>query len=106
VITILKQWLQDWLPQVLGQSGNFEIIVFGLLLLLILHRAREGMWPALLQLFRVKAAPKVVVEGAAALPLQSAVITFSAAKKMHPQSSCIKIGPSLKVLPVNTFFIF
>jgi hypothetical protein len=45
-------------------------------------------------------------QGAAALPLQSAVITFSAAKKMHPQSSCIKIGPSLKVLPVNTFFIF
>ena len=68
LVTLLNQWLQDWLPRLFGHAGNFEIIVFGLLLLLILHRAREGMWPALLQLFRVKAAPRVVVEGAAALP--------------------------------------
>ena len=68
LVTLLNQWLRDWLPRLFGHAGNFEIIVFGLLLLLILHRAREGMWPALLQLFRVKAAPKVVVEGAAALP--------------------------------------
>ena len=68
LVTLLNQWLQDWLPRLFGHAGNFEIIVFGLLLLLILHRAREGMWPALLRLFRVKAEPKVVVEGAAALP--------------------------------------
>ena len=29
VITVLKQWLQDWLPRLLGASGNFEMIVFG-----------------------------------------------------------------------------
>ena len=68
LVTLLNQWLQDWLPRLFGHAGNFEIIVFGLLLLLILHRAREGMWPALLRLFRVKAEPKVVVEDAAALP--------------------------------------
>ena len=68
LVTLLNQWLQDWLPRLFGHAGNFEIIVFGLLLLLILHRAREGMWPALLRLFRVKAEPKVVVENAAALP--------------------------------------
>ncbi len=34
LITILKQWLQDWLPQILGQSGNFEIIVFGIAMVL------------------------------------------------------------------------
>ena len=50
LITILKQWLQDWLPQVLGQSGNFEIVVFGLLMIFVLHRAREGLWPILLRL--------------------------------------------------------
>ncbi len=68
LVTLLNQWLQDWLPRLFGHAGNFEIIVFGLLLLLILHRAREGMWPALLRLFRVKATPKVIVESAAALP--------------------------------------
>ena len=47
LITILKQWLQDWLPRLLGESGNFEMIVFGLLMILVLHRARDGVWPML-----------------------------------------------------------
>lgn len=50
VITILKQWLQDLLPLVLGASGNFEVIVFGVLMVLILHRARDGLWPHLTRL--------------------------------------------------------
>lgn len=45
VITILKQWLQDLLPQLFGASGNFEVIAFGLLMIFVLHRAREGLWP-------------------------------------------------------------
>jgi len=51
LITILKQWLQDLLPQLLGQSGNFEIIVFGAAMVLVLQRAREGLWPVVLRLF-------------------------------------------------------
>jgi len=51
LITILKQWLQDWLPKLLGQSGNFEIIVFGLLMIFVLHRARDGLWPIILHFF-------------------------------------------------------
>jgi branched-chain amino acid transport system permease protein len=51
LITILKQWLQDWLPTLLGQSGNFEVIVFGLLMIFVLHRARDGVWPILMRLF-------------------------------------------------------
>ncbi|WP_374690456.1 ATP-binding cassette domain-containing protein [Accumulibacter sp.] len=47
LITVLKQWLQDWLPRLLGESGNFEMIVFGLLMILVLHRARDGVWPML-----------------------------------------------------------
>ncbi|MFA7280122.1 MAG: branched-chain amino acid ABC transporter ATP-binding protein/permease [Sterolibacterium sp.] len=47
VITILKQWLQDFLPKILGSSGNFEVIVFGLMMVLILQRARDGLWPIL-----------------------------------------------------------
>ena len=40
VFTVLKQWLQDLLPKVLGQTGNFEVIVFGFGMVLLLHRAR------------------------------------------------------------------
>lgn len=50
LITILKQWLQDLLPQLFGASGNFEVIVFGLLMIFVLHRARDGLWPLLTRL--------------------------------------------------------
>nr|MCU0811923.1 hypothetical protein [Thiobacillaceae bacterium] len=50
LITILKQWLQDWLPRILGQSGNFEIIVFGIAMVLILQKARAGLWPLIMRL--------------------------------------------------------
>ncbi|MBS0455649.1 MAG: branched-chain amino acid ABC transporter ATP-binding protein/permease [Proteobacteria bacterium] len=47
LITLLKEKLQDVLPSLLGTSGNFEVIVFGLLMLLVLQRFADGIWPAL-----------------------------------------------------------
>ena len=47
IITVSNQWLRDWLPQIVGQAGNFETIVFGVLMILILQRAPDGLWPAL-----------------------------------------------------------
>ncbi|WP_175874182.1 branched-chain amino acid ABC transporter ATP-binding protein/permease [Burkholderia sp. BCC0397] len=45
VFTIAKQWLQDILPKLLGETGNFEIIVFGFGMVFLLHYARGGLWP-------------------------------------------------------------
>ena len=67
VITVMKQWLQDLLPQLLGASGNFEVIVFGLMMVLILQRARDGIWPLLARLVPVQAARKAI--SASAEPL-------------------------------------
>jgi branched-chain amino acid transport system permease protein len=50
-VTFLKEWLQDLLPKLLGASGNFEMVVFGLLTIAVLHRARDGMWPILMRVF-------------------------------------------------------
>ncbi|MCK9382836.1 MAG: branched-chain amino acid ABC transporter ATP-binding protein/permease [Sulfuritalea sp.] len=50
LITILKQWLQDLLPKIFGASGNFEVIVFGIMMILVLQRARDGLWPILARL--------------------------------------------------------
>src|SRR6201991_503386 len=44
VVKILEDQLQVWLPRVLGGSGNYEIIVFGVLLVLVLQYARDGIW--------------------------------------------------------------
>jgi branched-chain amino acid transport system permease protein len=65
LITVLKQWLQDVLPKVFGASGNFEIVVFGLLMIFVLHRAREGLWPVLVRLVPLRASPRCVPVGEA-----------------------------------------
>ena len=45
LITLLKQVLQDILPMLLGRQGNFELVVFGILMVLLLQFARDGVWP-------------------------------------------------------------
>ena len=50
VITIVKQWLQELLPRLLGASGNFEMIVFGLMMVLVLQRAPGGLWQSFARL--------------------------------------------------------
>ncbi len=50
LITLMKQYLQDVLPSLLGASGNFEVVVFGLLMLLVLQRFSDGLWPSLARL--------------------------------------------------------
>jgi branched-chain amino acid transport system permease protein len=44
VVKVMEEQLQDWLPRLLGTSGNYEIIVFGVLLVLVLQYARDGIW--------------------------------------------------------------
>jgi branched-chain amino acid transport system permease protein len=70
LITLMKQQLQDVLPRLFGASGQFEVIVFGLLMLLVLQRYADGLWPTLQRLtgrwFKTK--PSVAV-GAGAQPL-------------------------------------
>lgn len=51
LITVLKEWLIDVLPQLLGQSGNYEVIVLSVLTIILLQRAPEGLWPLLFSRF-------------------------------------------------------
>jgi branched-chain amino acid transport system permease protein len=44
VVKIMEEQLQDWLPRLMGTSGNYEIIVFGVLIVLVLQYARDGIW--------------------------------------------------------------
>jgi len=52
LLTMLREWLKDLLPRLLEHSGNYEVIVFGLLMLALLHRARDGLMPVLARLGR------------------------------------------------------
>jgi branched-chain amino acid transport system permease protein len=46
-ITVLRDQLQNFLPWLVGNTGNFEAIAFGAVLVLILQFASSGLWPIL-----------------------------------------------------------
>lgn len=85
LITLMKQYLQDILPSLLGSSGNFEVIVFGLLMLLVLQRFPEGLWPSLAVRVNRYLKPQVAARSGAihqlaerALPAKGSVVLGAA----------------------------
>jgi len=44
VVKLVEDELQVLLPKLIGTSGNFEVIVFGLILVLVLKYAPDGLW--------------------------------------------------------------
>ena len=74
LITILKQWLQDLLPKLLGASGNFETIVFGVMMIFVLQRARDGLCPIFMRLIPQREV-RQEVPTAAALPRRAVPAT-------------------------------
>ena len=55
LVTVTNDKLQDLLPRLLGAAGNYEAIVFGVLLILLLQVAPEGLWPFLARRRRPRA---------------------------------------------------
>ena len=47
ILKVLQDQLQVLLPRLLGADGNYEGIVFGVILVLLLKYARAGLWPLL-----------------------------------------------------------
>ena len=54
LVTIVRDKLQDVLPWLIGAQGNYEAIVFGFVLILILQFAPEGLWPHVRRLFSAR----------------------------------------------------
>lgn len=58
LVTIIRDQLQNLLPWIIGARGNFEAIAFGVILVLLLQTARDGLWPHVVRLFRFRSAPR------------------------------------------------
>ncbi|OQW54573.1 MAG: hypothetical protein A4S14_14800 [Proteobacteria bacterium SG_bin9] len=50
IVTVLKELLQSYLPLLFKNETQFEIVVFGILLVALLQLAPNGMWPRLMAL--------------------------------------------------------
>src|SRR5262249_13617455 len=86
IVTLLKTWRQDLLPNLIGSAGPFEVIVFGALVVLLIHHASAGVMPRLQNL--IPGRRRVVVDasplsarprpqaGEALLELRSATKSF------------------------------
>jgi branched-chain amino acid transport system permease protein len=57
IVTLAEDWLQDLMPRLVGIAGGTEVIVFGILLVLLLQTARDGLWPYVSRLFSHLAPP-------------------------------------------------
>ncbi len=64
LVTLLKEALQRLLPFLFGQQGNYETIVFGLVLVFLLQKARGGVWPQIERLLPAPRAPVIALEAA------------------------------------------
>ncbi len=54
IVIVLKEILQSYLPMVFGGQGQLELIVFGLVLVALVHLAPGGVWPWLTAVLRIK----------------------------------------------------
>jgi len=59
LVLVLKELLQRLLPDLIGTTANFEMIVFGALLVVILQFARDGLWPVVLRFFPSKSSHRI-----------------------------------------------
>jgi branched-chain amino acid transport system permease protein len=66
LVKLAEDQLKVWLPVVFGGSGNYEIIVFGVVLVLVLRFAPDGLWPLIARWLPAKG-QRAVDEGAPAL---------------------------------------
>jgi branched-chain amino acid transport system permease protein len=66
LVKLAEDQLQTWLPALLGTSGSYEIIVFGVVLVLVLKFAPDGLWPSI-ERWLPRRAPRTV-DATAALP--------------------------------------
>jgi len=71
LLTLVKDWLQSVLPALLGQTGNFEVIVFGIAMIVLLQRAPEGLWGAVARRIGRATPEPLPAAGVAALPTQA-----------------------------------
>lgn len=57
IFTMMRQWLQDFLPIIFGAEGHYETIVFGLIIVLLMQKAPAGLWSFITKLVPAKFKP-------------------------------------------------
>jgi ABC-type branched-subunit amino acid transport system ATPase component/ABC-type branched-subunit amino acid transport system permease subunit len=51
LVVVLRDQFNDWIPRITGRAGDFEALVFSLMVILLLQRAPQGLLPLALRLW-------------------------------------------------------
>jgi branched-chain amino acid transport system permease protein len=70
IVKIMEDQLQLWLPKIIGANGNYEVIVFGVLLVVILKYAPNGIAPIITKWLPKKKSNFEINPNAEKLPLK------------------------------------
>ncbi|MCI2807097.1 branched-chain amino acid ABC transporter ATP-binding protein/permease [Eoetvoesiella caeni] len=73
LILILKDQIQNVLPQIINTTANFELVVFGVLMVLVLQYARDGVWPIIASAWKAITGQKASQRNQAAPPVAEAL---------------------------------
>ena len=76
LVVLLRDQFNDWIPRLTGRAGDFEALVFSIVVILMLQRAPEGFLPLLVRLVRRSAprtAPTIEMTEEAAPFMRSAI---------------------------------
>ena len=68
LVTTVNDRLQDILPRLFGARGNYESIVFGMLLIAVLQWAPNGIWPLIA---RIRPRTRIIRADAPRLPVRA-----------------------------------
>ena len=83
LVVVLRDQFNDWIPRITGRAGDFEALVFSLVVILLLQRAPEGLLPLL---GRLKRQPTPHVAPPEPLPEQ-----LSAAPTIQPGDELLSV---------------
>ncbi len=83
LVVVLRDQFNDWIPRITGRAGDFEALVFSLVVIVLLQRAPEGLLPLLTRLKR-QALPSIA-------PLETAIEIASAAAATTPGEELLSV---------------
>ncbi|MGI6856971.1 branched-chain amino acid ABC transporter ATP-binding protein/permease [Mesorhizobium sp. 1B3] len=113
IVLILKEVLQRVLPGLVGATGNFEMIVFGILLVAMLQFARDGLWSFVFKLLPSRAPAALPVPqralprrepapaGTPLIQVQKARKTFGGLVAVNDLSFEVKAGEIVALIGPN-----
>ncbi len=113
ILTTIRELVKDLVPPGLGVAGNYEVVVFGVLMLLLLQRASSGLAPVLGRLLirpqrrvfdtKARALPRrqLPAKGATVLTVDGAVKRFGGLVAVGGLSFEVRAGEILGLIGPN-----